>query len=159
MMALVMAESNDLRVVLDPGGLDPKTTEIIKSALHKVFLLKPNEHETEMLTGIRVEDMETAGKAARVLMDYGVQHVFITHGVKGGYLFGKDVSIHIAVPEVKETEDKDATGCGDQVTATITTALVKGFDMVEAARYAINAGTIQFNRPGISTVTYNEIFE
>jgi len=158
LMSLVLAESSDIRVILDPGGIDRAKAELIKPALHKVFLIKPNEFETSILTGKEVIDFETAEKAAGIMLEYGVRYVFITHGAKGGYLFGEGVSLHIPVPEIELSALKDATGCGDQAAATITAALVKGYSIEEAARLAVKAGTLQFNHTGIHPVTQSEIF-
>ena len=159
LMALVLAESNELRVVLDPGGIGRETADLLRPSLHKVFLLKPNEYEAEILTGIRIQDHHTARKAALEMMDYGVDNVLITHGARGAYLFGKNLDMHIPVPEIEGAASMDATGCGDQVSATITCALEKGFDIEEAARLAVRAGTLQFNRAGIIPVSNKEIFE
>jgi len=92
------------------------------------------------------------------LLQYGVNYVFITQGKEGGYLFGEHVSAHIPAPKIPPSDEKDATGCGDQVTATLAAALLKDYKIRKAAELAIKAGTLQFNRPGIDPATSVEVF-
>ena len=78
LMAIELSHINGLKVLLDPGGIDSRMAEIIKPALNHVFLIKPNEHEAEILTGIRVKDFVSASKAANILLRNGVKYVLIT---------------------------------------------------------------------------------
>jgi len=61
------------------------------------------------------------------------------------------------VPGIQGSVEKDATGCGDQVTATMAAALTKGYSMEKSAELAIITGTLQFNRPGIKPINSEEI--
>ena len=141
-------------VVLDPGGVSDPIDEILDDG---IFLLKPNEHEAKVLTGISVTDGPSAEKAARAILARGVQNVLLTCGEKGAYLFGRDGEIHIPCPIVPETEAQDETGCGDQVTAVAAGCLAEGLPMEEAARRAVLSGTLQFHRAGIQPVTREDI--
>ena len=146
-----------IKVVLDPGGIGEgqegnRTGGHEGIPLDKLFFIKPNEHEAETLTGLPISDFESAGRAAAILMEGGVQHVMITHGAQGAYLFGPGISEHISIPEVPDTGIYDETGCGDQVTATLTACMAEGFEIREAARLAVMAGTLQFGRKGIDPV-------
>jgi len=150
------AASNGIRIVLDPGGMSAPAAEIIDE---KIFLLKPNEHETKILTGLPVDDFESAKKAADILLSKGLQNVLITHGAEGAYLFNRDVSLHIRVPDVEDSAVHDETGCGDQVTAIVASGLAEGRDFIEAAELAVRAGTLQFNKAGIQPVSRQELLK
>lgn len=150
------AASRGIRVILDPGGISAAVDEVVDE---KIFLLKPNEHETKILTGLAVNDFDSAKKPADILLSRGVQNVLITHGAEGAYLFTKDTHLHIRIPFVEETGIQDETGCGDQVTAVVASCLAEGRDLIEAAGLAVRAGTFQFNKPGIQPVTRQELLK
>ncbi|OGS20358.1 MAG: hypothetical protein A2252_00445 [Elusimicrobia bacterium RIFOXYA2_FULL_39_19] len=145
-----------LKVILDPGGINEKEdySELLNQ---EIYLLKPNEHEIKILTGITVNDASSAKKAAENIMRRNIHNVMITLGKRGAYLFTGTGMKHIPVPKLKITGTKDETGCGDQATAAICAALLEGKALEAAAKTAVLAGTIQFNRPGIIPVTKKEI--
>jgi len=155
--ALEMAERHGLEVVLDPGGLNPSqdTKELFKK---RIFLLKPNEHEAELLTGIKIKDLKSAQKAAALLQSRNVENVLITHGRMGAYLFTASGASHIPIPKVKATgKIRDEAGCGDQTMATLCALLAQTKPLVEAARQAVISGTLQFYKAGIQPVTKAEL--
>jgi ribokinase len=151
------AAANNIRILLDPGGLvNLHDSDLLFS--QPIYLLKPNEHETKQLTGIEVMNLKTAGQAAEILQRKGVKNVLITHGERGAYLFEDDASRqHIPIPSIKLSGQKDATGCGDQVLAALCAYLSEGYTLTESAKLAIVAGTLQFNRLGIKPVTPEDI--
>ena len=150
------AASSGIRVILDPGGISTPVDDLVNE---KVFLLKPNEHETKILTGLPVNDFESAKKPANILLSKGVQNVLITHGAEGAYLFTRETQMHIRIPVVEETGIQDETGCGDQVTAVVASCLAEGRDLIEAAGLAVYAGTLQFHKAGIQPVNRPEILK
>jgi ribokinase len=147
--AIQKAHAEQIRVVLDPGGISKPIDEILDE---KIFLLKPNEHEIEILTGLKVTDFSSARMAAEVLLKKGVQNIFITHGSRGGYLISPHITEHVEIPRLSLSGPKDETGCGDQVTAIVTASLAEGQDLLIATRRAILAGTLQFYRSGIQPI-------
>jgi ribokinase len=78
-------------------------------------ILCPNETETEILIGQKVESMEDAVSAARILINRGIQHVILTLGSRGVLLASKVEGgkiVHVLIPA---TDDKpvDTVGAGD----------------------------------------------
>ena len=51
--------------------------------LNKMTVLKPNDLEASVLTGIGIADQYSAGAAAKTLLDRGVKNVFISLGANG----------------------------------------------------------------------------
>jgi len=149
------AKRHGIRVVLDPGGISPEAENNLP--LQDIFLIKPNEHEAEILTSIPITGLESALEAASRLLSRGVQYVMITHGAHGAYLFGEGISKHIPVPEISDGNIHDETGCGDQVTATLTACLTEGMSVGQAAEVAVRAGTMQFHRKGIQPVRKSDL--
>jgi ribokinase len=151
-------QGNDcgLKVLLDPSGIRPDIDlrELLKQ---EIFLIKPNEHEMRILTGINVGDLEDAKRAATYLMDHGILNVLITLGGKGAYLISRTTeAIHIPVPMLQFGEARDETGCGDQTMAMLCVCLLEGNGIADAARRAILAGTMQFHRRGIIPISLEE---
>lgn len=154
--AISLAVSLGIRVILDPGGLrHDAVPDDLFGHLHgqPIYLIKPNEHEAKLLSGIDVTGHESARRAAAMLRDLGAENVLITHGAQGGYLFGDGIGEHIPVPDNAASGQADATGCGDQVTAGLCASLCDGATLPSAARFAIAAGTLQFSRVGVRPLT------
>lgn len=150
--AISLAASLGIKVILDPGGLrhDAVLDDLFDQP---IYLIKPNEHEAKLLSGIDVTGHESATHAAAILRDRGAENVLITHGAQGGYLIGDGISEHIPVPTSAPVGQADATGCGDQVTAAVCASLCDGATLPSAARFGIAAGTLQFSRVGVQPLT------
>lgn len=153
--AVNKAKALGIKVVFDPGGIEAAAD--VANLLDGLYLLKPNEHEVKVLTGIEVTDFASARVAAGELKKLGVQNVLITHGDKGAYLFTDAGEQHILVRPVGDESVKDATGAGDQAMATLCAYLQAGKSLEEAAKLAVLAGTLQFHKAGIQPVTQTEI--
>lgn len=154
--AVQQANKHSLKVMFDPGGIeaDNDLSELIAAG---IYLIKPNEHEAKILTGVDVTDFDTAKQAAEKLQELGVTNVLITAGVNGAYLFSEETQVHIPIPQVSAGTEKDETGCGDQTMAALCALLQDGRDVKEAAELAILAGTLQFHRTGIQPVKKDEL--
>jgi ribokinase len=154
--AIQMAYENSIKIILDPGGINSRD-EIDDLINEKIFLLKPNEHEARIITGVSIQDFGSANRAARRILRRGVQNVLITHGERGAYLFSASMKEHIPVPEVTTTAPFDETGCGDQATATIAVMISEGYDLMRSSVAAVKAGTLQYHRIGIQPVLRKDI--
>lgn len=119
--------------------------------------MKPNEHEAEMLTGIKVTDFDNAQAAATKLHEQGVENILITAGGNGAFLFSQEHSMHIPIPGVKQSNERDETACGDQTMATLCASLQENVALEKAAERAVLAGTLQFYRPGVKPIDKNDL--
>ena len=82
----------------------------IKPYLSKIFGLKLNIIEAELLTGITYENMEDLNKMGDMLLERGVKEVFITLGDKGAYYTNlREAIFRNAIP----VKIKNSTGAGD----------------------------------------------
>ena len=105
--------------------------------------ITPNETEAEILTGIKVTDAESAGKAADVLRSRGVKHVVITMGAKGVYC-GNCGRIFSA----KKVKAVDCVAAGDTFNGAFTVALAEGKSCKDAIAFAQKAAAISVTRSG-----------
>lgn len=154
--AVKQANKYGLRVMFDPGGI--QVGDNIDSLIQAgMYLIKPNEHEAKMLTGVEVTDFESAKEAAEQLQAKGITNILITHGVNGAYLFTPTEQLHIPIPSVERSGEKDETGCGDQTMAALCALLQDGKSFKEAAQLAVLAGTLQFHKSGIQPLTKEDL--
>jgi ribokinase len=154
--AIKKANELGIKVLFDPGGIDEKK-EYNELLSQKLFLIKPNEHEAKVLTGVEIKDYESAKEAGKKLLEKGIENVFITCGEGGGYFFSKSTEKYIPTHNVQDNSVKDETGCGDETMAAIANALTDGNDIVTAAGIGIVAGTLQFYKAGIVPITKQEL--
>ena len=151
---LEKAATHGIPVILDPGGLGAAMDELLDE---RIFLIKPNEFEAAVLTGLSISGFDSAAEAAGRLLERGVRNVLITHGAQGAYFFNDTARLHIPCTEVPDSGAHDETGCGDQVTALAAAAVAEGRRITEAVRLAVLAGTLQFHRAGIQPVPRDEL--
>ena len=154
--AIKKANKLGLKVLFDPGGIDEKR-DYEELLSQKIFLIKPNEHEAKVLTGVEVKDFESAKEAAGKLLSKGIENVFITCGSQGGYYFSVTEEKYIPTHNVQDVSVKDETGCGDQTMAAIANSMSEGNDVLTAVRIGIVAGTLKFYKAGIAPITKQEL--
>ena len=145
-----------IKVFFDPGGI-MEGNDYSGLLEQKIHLIKPNEHEAQILTGVHITDFESAREAAKIMLGWGIENVVITHGVKGSYVFNNESEANIPIPHLEQPERCDATGCGDQTMAVLCAEMVKGKGVIDATKTAVLAGTLQFFKIGIQPLKREEV--
>lgn len=130
-----IAAAQGALVILNPA---PART-LPRDLLRLVSILTPNESEAELLSGIRVKDAASAGKAAQVLRRRGVGTVVVTLGVRGALL--ADAAGEVRVPGFK-VKAVDTTGAGDVFNGALAVALTEGRSLAEAVVFANAAAAL-----------------
>jgi rfaE bifunctional protein kinase chain/domain len=123
-----------------------------------VNVVTPNEEEVEAALQIDPDGLEEQlGEAgARLLEALSCDAVLITRGSRGMALFEAGANgVQLAIHGTDEIAD--VTGAGDAVIATLTTALVVGATMLEAARLANVAAGLAVMKRGTATVPTEEL--
>ena len=138
-----LAKESGVKVILNTAPYQPVSDEFLRGT----WLVTPNEVEAEELTGIAVNDLESADRAAAVLFDRGVQNVLITLGGRGVYLNTDGHSEIIPAYHVKAV---DTTGAGDAFNGGLLTALSEGKSLHEAAVFANALAALSVQHPGAS---------
>ena len=125
-----------------PIFCDPVSTvkaEKLRPILNKIHTLKPNRLEAELLSGVPIRDRQDVEVAAKVLLEKGVQRVFISMGADGVYAATADEQLWLAnIPG----QMVNTTGCGDAFMAALVWAFLQDMDLTETARAGIAAGSI-----------------
>lgn len=125
-----------------PLFADPVSTtkaEKLRPVLGRLHTLKPNRLEAELLSGVAITDVDSAGRAAEALLETGLRRVFISMGGDG--VLAADHSGKLHVPCIPG-EMVNTTGCGDAFMAAIAWAYLEGTDLEGTARAGLAASSI-----------------
>jgi len=115
-----------------------------------VLAITPNLDE---LTGIVGEPVANSrqgiARAARVLHDRGVEHVWVRRGLRGSLLSSRaeDGGITVSTLAAPATRAVDVTGAGDSMTAAFVHALLRGDSALDAARFGQMAAALTVASP------------
>ena len=142
MRALEIARAAGVTTILNPAP----AARLPDSIYRLCDYLTPNETETEELTGIKVESVEDARRAADQLIEMGVGTVVITLGDKGALLHSKEQSEHVTAFRVGNVVE--TTGAGDAFNGGLAVALARATSPLEAVRFACAVAGISVTRPG-----------
>jgi sugar/nucleoside kinase (ribokinase family) len=112
-----------------------------KEALKYVHILKVNEHEAKVLTGL--DDYQAA---ARQLAEWGVKEVLLTLGSEGSIIYAENSFYYI--PAYPPKEVVDATGCGDTYMLGYLYMRNKGASYEEAGCFAAALSTVKLEKSG-----------
>lgn len=138
--AAEIAYDAGVQVVLNPAPAAALPAELLKC----VSILIPNETEASAISGIDINNFETAAAAAERLKGMGVREVIITMGSRGSVVCDGDCTF---VPAVK-VNAIDTTAAGDTFCGGVCVALSEGKDLLEAVKFATAASSIAVQRPG-----------
>lgn len=138
-----LAYDNKTTVILDPAPIQ----EIRDEILEMVDIITPNEVEAAILTGIQINNMEDAKKAARYLLNKGIKNVVITLGEEGVLVYTEE---RYEVIENLKVEVLDTTGAGDAFNGGFITALAEGKDIFEAAKFGRAVANLSVTKLGTS---------
>ena len=139
--AAQLAAEVGLRVILNPAPARSLPDELFKH----ISILTPNETETELLTGIKVNTTTDAAEAAGRLMARGVQTVIITLGRRGAFVATREGRQLVAGFKVRPV---DTTAAGDIFNGALAAALDENKPLLEAVRFANAAAAISVTRLG-----------
>jgi sugar/nucleoside kinase (ribokinase family) len=158
-VALIKALSEKGKVSLDVQGYLRKVENenvcaidwpAKKEALQYISVLKANESEMEVLTGIK-----DVRQGARVLAEWGVKEVIITLGSKGSVIYTDHVFYDI--PAYVPVAVTDATGCGDTYMAGYLYQRIKGATFQAAGEFAAAMATLKIESSGPFTGTKDDV--
>ncbi|MEN6474640.1 MAG: ribokinase [Syntrophaceae bacterium] len=141
--AVGIAHTKGVKVILNPAPAPPQP--LPDALLAKVDILTPNETEASVLSGVKIETIDDARRAALVLKDKGVGCVIITLGGKGALLVdGAEARVIEPIP-VKVV---DTTGAGDAFNGGLAVALAEGYAIAKAVAFANATGALSVTKLG-----------
>jgi rfaE bifunctional protein kinase chain/domain len=135
-----------------PVVVDPKYRQFFAYAGATVF--KPNRRELESALGAAV-DLQNRNALPEVLARLKVDNLLVTLGAEGMLLVTKDGG-SVRIPSIAR-QVYDVSGAGDTVTAWLGTGLAAGASLAEAAQLANYAAGVEVSKPGVATVSPEEV--
>lgn len=129
------------KVILNPAPAQ----KLDESYFQYLSMITPNETEAEILTGIKVTDLETAKLAANDFHNKGILEVIITLGAKGAFYSNKDKQVLTPSPKVVAV---DSTAAGDVFNGALCVAISEGQAIEKAIAFACKAASISVTRMG-----------
>ena len=105
--AATIANRYGKKVILNPA---PAST-LSNSFLNNVHTILPNRIEAEMLSGIKVMDVESAHRAAKAIGEKGIENVVITLGKDGAYVKEKGRIYHDSCKRSRDDRHNRSRRC------------------------------------------------
>lgn len=136
-----------------PIVVDPKFRNIFEYAGATVF--KPNALELTSALGMPIRPDEDEW-LEQVRARFACEHLLVTLGEHGMVVRSEQESLR--VPAIAR-EVYDVSGAGDTVTALLAVALAAGATVHEATVLANLAAAVEVSKPGVATVSPDELRE
>ena len=137
-----------------PTILNPAPAQVLDDEIYSLCdYLTPNETEATRLTGVLVTSVESAERAAEVLLARGARQVIVTLGAGGALIRTAKFAEHVAAFDAGPVVE--TTGAGDAFNAGLGVALAEGLDVVSAARFGCVAAGISVTRYGTTPAMPN----
>jgi len=143
-------------IVVDPVMVATSGDRLIESSaveaimnflIPNAYLVTPNIYEAEILSNIKIIDLETQIEAGKKILEHGAENVLI----KGGHSKSEIIHDCLIQKDLKETvfkskrlDSKNTHGTGCSLASSIATLLGRGFD-IEAA----TSSSIEYVQNGI----------
>lgn len=146
-------EELNVRTVLDPAPARPLDDEVFKYA----SIIKPNEHEAELITGIPIKDPGSAIAAGAWMLNKGVREAaIVTLGGDGFVIVTRKMKKHFPSIPVKVYS---TGGAGDTFGAGLMAGLAKGMTVENAVCYAQCASAYKVGREDHAYPAHEAVME
>jgi ribokinase len=135
------AQKKGIKVILNPAPARALSDNLLKH----LYIIIPNKSEAEILSGIKVSDIESAKQAADIISAKGVDIVVITLGSQGALI--KEYADYHFVDALK-VEALDTTAAGDTFCGSVCVGLSEGKSILDSVKLAARAAAITVTRMG-----------
>jgi ribokinase len=136
-----MASKKGIKVILNPAPARALSDNLLKN----LYIIIPNKSEAEILSGIKVSDIESAKQAADIISAKGVEIVVITLGAQGALI--KEYGEYLFV-EAFKVDALDTTAAGDTFCGAFCVGLSEGRSIPDAVKFAARAAALTVTRMG-----------
>jgi len=135
------SHKNGAVVILNPAPAQP----LEQNFLQEIDIITPNKVEAEMITGIKVTDVESLQSIANKFIDFGIRNVLITLGSKGVFA---GLPNHMGMVPGYRVCSIDSTGAGDVFSGSLAALLSEGMPIKKATKLANASAAISVTRMG-----------
>lgn len=147
-----LAKGLGTQVILNPAPYSQGINHLISYA----DLITPNETEASLISGIEVNDINSAKEAALAIYNKGVANVIITMGQQGSLLF--DGEQYTLVPSYKAVAI-DTTGAGDAFNGALAASLAMGKKITQSMLYASAFASLAVEKEGAANMPKNTLVD
>jgi ribokinase len=139
-----LASRHKKRIILNPAP----ARELDEDVLGSLEYLVLNETEAEIIAGQKVTD-DNIEAVCRAIKDMGPEHIILTLGSRGSYVFDTKVQQYVESFTVKAL---DSTAAGDTFCGAFAVSILsRDQDIITAVRFANAAGALSVTRQGAQT--------
>lgn len=136
----------------------PRPTKTIVGLLPKIEFVAPNQKEAELITGVKVNDIESAFSACQKIRGMGGNTVVVSMSSFGAVVLekGKDNPEHVVAIKIKTV---DETAAGDAFRAAFCVNYLKTGNVFDSVVFANKSGALAASKFGAynSMPTLSEI--
>ncbi len=136
-----LCRNTNIPLIINPAPAQALPDDVLDG----LFLITPNETETQILTGIEVNDKDSSIRAASALLSKGVENVIITMGKKGAFFMNKEEAFTVEPPKV---EAVDTTAAGDVFNGALAVCLAEEMPWKDSIDLASRAAAVSVTRMG-----------
>ena len=130
------------KIILDPA---PASTELSDKIFKSLYIIKPNETELNILTGMPTNTIEQVVEAGNYLLNKGIQNVIVSLGGNGSVLINHNGYRHFPPIKVKSV---DTTAAGDSFIAAISLSLATEHTIPESIEFATKVASLTVQKKG-----------
>ena len=150
---------NHLRMLNVPYAIDPVSTTKafrLRKVLNGCTLIKPNQYEAEVLTGLTCRTMRDGQKCGEWFIKQGVENVAISMGEQGFLLCNKQSSKGFSSVKVDVI---DENGAGDSLLSALFRCILTKTSQEDTGRIGIKCATLTCcSTKPISPLISSELF-
>lgn len=148
---LVTSELSDTKFALE--AVSAKKALRAKSILSRLYILKCNHLEAELLSGLKMDYEGDYEKVVEHFLNLGVKKVFITLG-KDGVAYGDEHETFVARNNV--VTPVNTNGAGDAFMAGVLYGETKGMELYETAKFSAACAAITIQHKNAVNPEINE---
>lgn len=137
--------ANNCTIPIFTEPVSTKKAMKFSSVLDKIYLMKPNLLELELLAGVSIKEESDIIKAMDALLDKGVKHLAVSMGSNGVYYGNKELKKKFPCLPCKAV---NTTGCGDALMGAITWGVWQGETVERSIQYGLSAASICIEHMG-----------
>ena len=150
-LELVTSELSDTKFALE--AVSAKKALRAKLILNRLYILKCNHLEAELLSGLKMDYESDYEKVVEHFLNLGVKKVFITLG-KDGVAYGDENEIFVAHNNV--VTPVNTNGAGDSFMAGVLYGELKGMELYEAVKFGCACAAITIQHKNAVNPKINE---
>lgn len=120
----------------------------------KPFMVKPNDVESQQLTGLPAESEADIVNVAKAIQELGPTHVVISLGKQGVMAVSPERAWLVPSPKVEEC---NPIGAGDSLVGGLVWGLHQGNPMEEALRWGVACGAAAASLSGTGVASFERV--